>query len=135
MRCRSYESFRASQATVRDRDTETESKCTSTGGPGDSASPASFTPDPAGLTQLALILQLPPHLREIRLPKAVCFPRLFPRTKREGRLRMWGGDGNIHQASASYPAQIFGEEGGQRGHWELSSFCNTSSERFCLSCF
>lgn len=90
MCCRSYESFRASQATVRDRDTETESKCTSTGGPGDSASPASFTPDPAGLTQLALILQLPPHLREIRLPKAVCFPRLFPRTKREGRLRMWG---------------------------------------------
>lgn len=71
------------------RDIESKST-TSAGGPGDFASPANFIPDQAGLTQLALILQLPPHLREIKPPKAVCFPRFFPRTKWEGRLPMWG---------------------------------------------
>lgn len=41
-------------------ETDIESKgTTSAGGPGDSASPARFTPDPEGLTQLPLILQQP----------------------------------------------------------------------------
>lgn len=45
------------------------------------------------------------------------------------------GDGNIDEVSASYLVQICGEEGGQGGHWEFSSFFKTSSEMFCLSCF
>lgn len=69
-----------SQGTVRDKSP------TSAGGPGDSASPASPTRAyPAGSDPSTA-----PHLREIMLPKAVCFPRFFPKMKWEGRLQIWG---------------------------------------------
>lgn len=70
-----------------------------------------------------------------KAPEGCVFSWILLKNKVGRQVADVGGDGNIHQVSASYWVQTFGKEGRQGGHWELPAFFNTSSERFCLSCF
>lgn len=92
-----------------------------------SASPVSFIPGPSRVYPVGSNSSADPWSQR---EKAI-------NSQGQSRKADWGtGERWKHSSCFSFSHSIdVCEEGGQEAHWELPLLVNSSSERFCLSCF